>query len=82
MKYKLFRIMVIIKLETKKSKHCGHTINKIGDFLLTDVQKKFVDTHAFQKGNKRNAGPKSGYLTYTADTTDKETKRFITRLLI
>jgi len=25
--------MIIIKLETKKmSKHCGHTINKTGDF--------------------------------------------------
>jgi len=24
--------MVIMKLEKKMSKHCGHTINKIGDF--------------------------------------------------
>lgn len=47
-----------------------------------DVQKKFVDIYDFQKGNKRNVGSTSGYLTYIADATDKETKKFITRRLI
>jgi hypothetical protein len=61
MKYKLFRIMVIIKLETKKANTV--VTQSIKSLTFINGRKyKFVDTYAFQKGNKRNAGSTSDIL--------------------